>query len=166
MDFRAGVGYDVHRLAEHRELIVGGVAVPYERGLIGHSDADVLTHAVIDSLLGAMGAGDIGLLFPDTDGRYEGVSSLKLLREVKNIMRANNFTVANIDAVLIAEAPRFAPYARVMEQNIARSLEIAPSLVNVKATTEEGLGFTGDGSGIAAKAVCMLKKNEKDEKTP
>ena len=155
---RIGQGYDVHRLAEGRRLILGGVDIPYERGLDGHSDADVLVHAVMDALLGAAKGGDIGKLFPDTDPRYKGISSLELLRHVGALLRERGYAVVNIDATLIAQAPKVAPYKGQMEANIARCLEISQEQVNVKATTEEHLGFTGDGSGMSAQAVALLER--------
>ena len=157
-NLRIGHGYDVHRLVEGRKLILGGVEVPYERGLLGHSDADVLTHAVMDALTGASRLGDIGKLFPDTDPAYEGISSLKLLTKVGRLLEEKGYQVVNIDATLIAQAPKVGPYRRQMAENIASALQIQPEQVNVKATTEEHLGFTGDGSGMAAHAVALLEK--------
>lgn len=159
-NLRIGHGYDVHRLVEGRRLILGGVEIPYERGLLGHSDADVLTHAVMDALTGAARLGDIGKLFPDTDPAYAGISSLLLLREVGRLLREKGFAVVNIDATLLAQAPKVGPYRREMERNLAAALDVADEQVNVKATTEEGLGFTGDGSGMAAHAVVLLEKNK------
>ncbi|MCD7805899.1 MAG: 2-C-methyl-D-erythritol 2,4-cyclodiphosphate synthase [Lachnospiraceae bacterium] len=153
---RIGMGYDVHRLVEGRDLIIGGVTIPYEKGLLGHSDADVLLHAVMDALLGAAALGDIGLHFPDTDPAYQGVSSLKLLERVGEMLSEQLFFVENIDATIIAQAPKMRPYIHRMRANIADTLGIDISQVNVKATTEEGLGFTGSGEGISAQAVCML----------
>lgn len=158
-NLRIGHGYDVHRLTEGRRLILGGVEIPWERGLLGHSDADVLTHAVMDALTGASGLGDIGKLFPDTDPAYAGASSIGLLSRVGELLREKGYSVVNIDAVLLAQAPKVGPYRREMAENLAGALEIAPEQVNVKATTEEGLGFTGDGSGMAAHAVVLLEKN-------
>ena len=155
---RIGQGYDVHRLVEGRELILGGVTIPYEKGLLGHSDADVLTHAVMDALCGASKLGDIGKLFPDTDPRYAGISSLELLRQVASLLAEGGWTVVNIDATLLAQAPKVGPFRREMESKLAAALKIPPDRVNVKATTEEGLGFTGDGSGMAAHAVALLEK--------
>lgn len=155
-NFRIGHGYDVHRLVEGRPLVLGGVALPWERGLLGHSDADVLAHAVMDALLGAAGLQDIGTLFPDTDPRYEGASSMELLREAGRRLRARGFAVGNIDCTLLAQRPKIAPYKRQMAANLAAALGIAAEQVNVKATTEEGLGFTGDGSAMAAHAVALL----------
>ena len=152
---RIGHGYDVHRLVEGRKLILGGVDIPWERGLLGHSDADVLTHAVMDALTGAARLGDIGKLFPDTDPAYAGISSLKLLAEVGRLLNERGYQVVNIDATLLAQAPKVGPYKQEMAENMARALGIQPDQVNVKATTEEGLGFTGDGSGMAAHAVVL-----------
>ena len=153
---RVGTGYDVHRLTGGRELILGGVKIPYERGLLGHSDADVLLHAIMDALLGAAALGDIGKHFPDTDPVYKGISSMELLKKVGSLLEENCFLIENIDATIIAQAPKLRPYIETMQENIARTLGIAPEQVNVKATTEEGLGFTGSGEGIASQAVCML----------
>lgn len=153
---RVGFGYDVHRLVEGRPLILGGVNITYEKGLLGHSDADVLTHAVMDALLGAAGAGDIGRHFPDSDLRFRGISSLILLSRVGEILLEKGFEVINIDSVIIAQAPRLAPYMEDMAVNMAGALGVGVSQVNVKATTTEGLGFTGVGEGIAAKAVALL----------
>lgn len=153
---RIGMGYDVHRLAEDRALIIGGVEIPYEKGLLGHSDADVLLHAVMDALLGAAAMGDIGKHFPDTDPEYKGISSLILLEKVGELLRENGFIIENIDATIIAQAPKMRPYIDSMRENIARVLEVDISCVNVKATTEEGLGFTGSGEGISSQAICML----------
>jgi len=157
MNLRIGHGYDVHRLVEVRALILGGVENPWERGLLGHSDADVLVHAVMDALSGAARLGDIGQLFPDTDPAYAGISSLKLLAEVGRLLAEQGYAVVNIDATLLAQAPKIAPYKGQMTENIAKALRIEPERVNVKATTEEGLGFTGDGSGMAAYAVALLE---------
>ena len=154
---RIGHGYDVHRLVEGRQLILGGVDIPWEKGLLGHSDADVLVHAVMDALTGAARLGDIGKLFPDTDPAYAGISSLKLLAEVGRLLGEKGFAVVNIDATLLAQAPKVGPYKQQMAENIAAALGISPEQVNVKATTEEGLGFTGDGSGMAAHAVVLLE---------
>ncbi|OAT85190.1 2-C-methyl-D-erythritol 2,4-cyclodiphosphate synthase [Desulfotomaculum copahuensis] len=154
---RTGFGYDVHRLVEGRPLILGGVNVPYFRGLAGHSDADVLVHAVMDALLGAAGAGDIGRHFPDSDPRYAGISSLLLLEKTAHILAERGFKVHNIDAVVVAQAPKLAPYIPEMETNMTRVLGLDPGRVNVKATTTEGLGFTGAGEGIAAHAVASLE---------
>ena len=154
--FRVGHGYDVHRLVEGRKLILGGVELPYERGLLGHSDADVLVHAIMDALLGAAALGDIGKLFPDTDPEYAGADSLKLLAEVMRRLRAAGFEVSNIDATVVAQRPKLAPHIDAMRENIARAAALAPSQVSVKATTEEKLGFTGEGLGIAAHAVALI----------
>ena len=156
-NLRIGHGYDVHRLVEGRKLILGGVDIPWERGLLGHSDADVLAHAVMDALTGAARLGDIGKLFPDTDPAYAGISSLKLLAEVGRLLNERGYQVVNIDATLLAQAPKVGPYKQEMAENMARALGIQPDQVNVKATTEEGLGFTGDGSGMAAHAVVLLE---------
>lgn len=159
-NLRIGHGYDVHRLVEGRRLILGGVDILWEKGLLGHSDADVLTHAVMDALSGAARLGDIGKLFPDTDPAYAGISSLKLLENVGSLLEEKGFGVVNIDATLLAQAPKVAPYKQRMAENIAAALGIDAAQVNVKATTEEGLGFTGDGSGMAAHAVVLLEKSE------
>lgn len=153
---RIGMGYDVHKLVQGRKLIMGGVEIPYEKGLLGHSDADVLLHAVMDALLGAAALGDIGRHFPDTEEAYRGISSRKLLEHVKELLLEKCFFVENIDATIIAQAPKMRPYVDAMRENIARALEISVEQVNVKATTEEGLGFTGSGEGISAQAVCLL----------
>lgn len=153
---RVGMGYDVHRLVENRELIVGGVKIPYERGLLGHSDADVLLHAIMDALLGAAAMGDIGKHFPDTDPAYKGISSLELLGKVGELLEEKCFLIENIDATIIAQAPKMRPYIEEMREKIAGTLGISIEQVNVKATTEEGLGFTGSGEGISAQAICML----------
>lgn len=153
---RIGMGYDVHRLTEGRRLIMGGVEIPYEKGLLGHSDADVLLHAVMDALLGAAALGDIGKHFPDTDPAYKGISSVKLLEHVGELLTENRFLIENIDATIIAQAPKMRPHIDEMRVNIARALQIETEQVNVKATTEEGLGFTGAGEGISAQAICML----------
>ena len=158
-NLRIGHGYDVHRLVEDRPLILGGVTVPYEKGLLGHSDADVLTHAVMDALLGAAGLPDIGNLFPDNDKAFFNISSIYLLQQVALKLKEANVAVVNIDATLVAQAPKIAPYRLEMRQNIASALGIALEQVGVKATTEEHLGFTGDGSGMAAHAVVLLEKN-------
>lgn len=154
---RIGTGYDVHRLVEDRALIMGGVVIPYEKGLLGHSDADVLLHAIMDALLGAAALGDIGKHFPDSNEKYKGVSSMELLKEVKRMLDEELFIVENIDATIIAQRPKMAPYLQEMRENIAGVLQIDVSQVNVKATTEEGLGFTGEGLGIASQAVCLLE---------
>ena len=157
-NLRIGHGYDVHRLVPERKLILGGVEIPWDKGLLGHSDADVLVHAVMDALTGAARLGDIGKLFPDTDPAYKGISSLKLLGEVGRLLGEKGFAVVNIDAALLAQAPKVAPYKAQMAENIAGALGIESERVNVKATTEEGLGFTGDGSGMAAHAVVLLER--------
>ena len=157
-NLRIGHGYDVHRLAEGRKLILGGVDIPWERGLLGHSDADVLVHAVMDALAGAARLGDIGKLFPDTDPAYKDISSLRLLEEVGRLLRERGFAVVNIDAALLAQAPKVAPYKAQMAENIAAALGVEAEQVNVKATTEEGLGFTGDGSGMAVHAVALVER--------
>lgn len=153
---RIGTGYDVHRLVEGRKLILGGVEIPFEKGLLGHSDADVLLHAIMDALLGAAALGDIGKHFPDTDPAYEGISSLELLRQVGELLEERLFLIENIDATVIAQRPKLRPFIDTMQENIANALKIEISQVNVKATTEEGLGFTGNGEGISSQAVCIL----------
>lgn len=153
---RIGHGYDVHKLVENRPLIIGGVTIPYEKGLLGHSDADVLTHAVMDALLGAAALGDIGLHFPDSDPAYKGADSIKLLEHVGDLLESKMYYVENIDATILAQAPKMRPHIDDMRKNIANALRIELSCVNVKATTEEGLGFTGAGEGIAAHAVCLI----------
>ena len=153
---RIGMGYDVHRLTEDRKLIIGGVEIPYEKGLLGHSDADVLLHAIMDALLGAAALGDIGKHFPDTDPAYKGISSMELLRKVGELLEEHSFLIENIDATIIAQAPKMRPYIDTMRKNIAQALQIEVDQVNVKATTEEGLGFTGTGEGISSQAVCLL----------
>ena len=158
MNVRIGHGYDVHRLVAGRKCIIGGMDIPHETGLLGHSDADVLTHAVMDALLGAAGMADIGHLFPDTDPQYAGADSLQLLREVGRRLTQAGWTPGNIDATIMAQAPRMAPYLDGMRQNIAQALGIAEDAVNIKATTEEHLGFTGAKEGIAAHAVCLIEK--------
>lgn len=157
---RIGHGYDVHKLTEGRKLILGGIEIPFEKGLLGHSDADVLLHAVSDALLGAAALGDIGKLFPDTDEQFKGADSLLLLKEVVRRVHAEGFAVSNIDCTILAQRPKLAPHIPAMRQSIAAAADIALSAVSVKATTEEGLGFTGDGSGIAAHAVCLLQETE------
>lgn len=159
---RIGHGYDVHRLIEGRKLILGGVTVPYEKGLLGHSDADVLTHAIMDALLGAAAMGDIGKLFPDTDPAYAGADSMKLLEQVLLRLREQNYEIGNVDATILAQKPKLAPYLLSMRQNIARVCGVETEQISVKATTEEKLGFTGSGEGMAAHAVCLLvKQSEK-----
>ena len=154
---RVGLGYDVHKLVKDRELILGGVEIGYEYGLLGHSDADVLVHAIMDELLGSAALGDIGKHFPDTDERYKGISSITLLQHVTKLLKENGYRVGNIDAIIIAQKPKMAPHIENMRDNIARALEIERERVSVKATTEEGLGFTGTGEGIASQAICMLE---------
>lgn len=154
---RIGHGYDVHRLVEGRRLILGGVEVPFDKGLLGHSDADVLTHAVMDALLGACALGDIGHLFPDSDPAYAGADSLRLLDEVVSRLRQRGYRVGNVDAAVLAQAPKLAPYLEQMRRNLAWRLQVPVDAVSVKATTEEGLGFTGTGDGIAAHAVCLVE---------
>lgn len=153
---RIGMGYDVHRLVDGRPMIIGGVEIPYEKGLLGHSDADVLLHAISDALLGAAALGDIGKHFPDTDPAYKGISSMILLKKVGELLEEHLFLIENIDATIIAQAPKMRPHIDAMRANIAGALGIEISQVNVKATTEEGLGFTGVGEGISAQAICML----------
>ena len=155
---RIGHGYDVHRLTEGRDLILGGVKIPFEKGLLGHSDADVLVHAVMDALLGAAGLGDIGLHFPDTDDAFRRADSLKLLKEVRRLLLEDGYTVGNIDATVLCQRPKLSPYIECMKKNIAGILGLDPCFVNIKATTEEHLGFTGEGLGIAAHAVCIIEK--------
>jgi len=155
---RIGMGYDVHRLVEGRDLILGGVKIEYEKGLLGHSDADVLLHAIMDALLGAAALGDIGKHFPDTDPQYKGISSIKLLEHVGKLLEENNYFISNIDATVIAQAPKLRPYIDTMNENIAKALNIELNQINVKATTEEGLGFTGTGEGISSQAICMLNE--------
>ena len=159
-NLRIGHGYDVHRLVEGRPLILGGMAVPYEKGLDGHSDADVLLHAIMDALLGAAALGDIGRHFPDSDPAYAGVSSMVLLKSVGGILKHAGYAVVNIDATVLAQAPKLAPYIEEMRRRIAETLGIGHDCVSVKATTEEGLGFTGEGRGIAAHAVALIEKTE------
>lgn len=153
---RIGMGYDVHKLVEDRKLIIGGVEIDYELGLLGHSDADVLLHAISDALLGAAALGDIGKHFPDTDPKYKGADSIVLLKEVKKMLDEKNYLIENVDATIIAQRPKMRPYIDKMRENIANALEIDVECVNVKATTEEGMGFTGEGKGISAQAICML----------
>lgn len=155
---RVGMGYDVHKLTEGRDLILGGVTIPWEKGLLGHSDADVLIHAVMDALQGAAALGDIGRHFPDTDPAYKGISSLNLLEHVMCLLNRNGFSVGNVDAVIIAQKPKMAPHIPQMRKNLAEAMGIPEDRVNVKATTEEGLGFTGSGEGIASQAVCLLEE--------
>ena len=155
---RIGHGYDVHRLVEERKLILGGVDIPHEKGLLGHSDADVLVHALMDAMLGALALGDIGKLFPDNDPGYKGADSLELLKKVARLVRAQNYELGNADCTIIAQRPRLAPYIDVMRENISRALGVDIARISVKATTEEHLGFTGEGLGIAAHAVVLLEE--------
>ena len=155
---RIGSGYDVHKLVEKRKLILGGVEIPYEKGLLGHSDADVLIHAIMDALLGAAALGDIGKHFPDSDNNFKNISSLVLLRNVCLLLKNSGYTTINIDSTIIAQRPKLAAYIDLMRSHIAEALEVSVDSVNVKATTEEGLGFTGSGEGIAAQAVCLIEK--------
>jgi len=154
---RIGTGYDVHRLTEGRKLIIGGVEIPYEKGLLGHSDADVLLHAIMDALLGAAALGDIGLHFPDSDESFRGISSIELLKRVRRLLLEKGYTINNVDSTIIAQAPKMRPYIDEMKKNIANALLLPIDDINVKATTEEGLGFTGQGEGIAAQAVCLIE---------
>lgn len=160
---RVGLGYDVHQLVSGRKLILGGVQIPYDRGLLGRSDADVLLHAITDALLGAAGLGDIGRHFPDTEERYEGIASLVLLGRAAQLLGNAGWRVGNLDAVIIAQAPRLSPYINEMNNNIARVLGLNPDCINIKATTTEGLGFTGAGEGIAAYAAALINKMEEKE---
>lgn len=155
---RIGMGYDVHKLVEGRKLILGGVNVPYEKGLLGHSDADVLVHAIMDSLLGAAALGDIGKHFPDTDPAYKGADSIELLRHVKKLLDENHYMISNIDATVIAQRPKLAPFISDMKTTIAEALGVSENQVNIKATTEEGLGFTGAGEGISSQSICLLEE--------
>lgn len=153
---RIGQGYDVHRLVENRKLIIGGIEIPYEKGLLGHSDADVLVHAIMDSLLGACALGDIGKHFPDNDSEYKNANSIELLKKVCELVKSNGYEIANIDSTVIAQAPKLSPYIDKMRENIATACNININQVSVKATTEEHLGFTGEGLGISANAICLL----------
>jgi 2-C-methyl-D-erythritol 2,4-cyclodiphosphate synthase len=155
---RVGIGYDVHKLVENRKLIIGGVEIPHEKGLLGHSDADVLLHAVMDSILGALALGDIGKHFPDTDEKYKGADSIKLLEFVYNLILEKGYCIGNLDCTIIAQAPKMAPHIQNMRANIAKSLNTDIENINVKATTEEGLGFTGNKEGISAQSICFLVK--------
>lgn len=157
---RIGMGYDVHRLEENRKLILGGVEIPFEKGLAGHSDADVLLHAIMDALLGAAGLGDIGTHFPDTDPAYRGISSMKLLQQVGRLLNDKLYVIGNIDATIVAQKPKLLPYRQEMLKNISAALGISESQINIKATTEEGLGFTGNGEGISSQAVVLLDSVE------
>ena len=158
MNIRVGTGYDVHKLVEGRDLILGGVNIPHTTGLLGHSDADVLLHAIMDAILGAAAMGDIGKHFPDTDPQYKGASSMKLLEHVLGLIQEAGYEIGNIDATIIAQKPKLRPYIAQMEENIAATLKLAPDQINVKATTEEGLGFTGSLEGISTQAICCLYK--------
>ena len=158
-----GIGYDVHRLVSGRKLILGGVDIPFEKGLLGHSDADVLVHAVCDALLGAAGLGDIGVHFPDTDPEYKDISSIKILAQTYELISRKNFKVMNIDSTIFADAPKLSPYGEAMKKNIARTIEIEPRCVNVKATTLEGLGMIGKGEGIGAMCVALLELRKRNE---
>jgi len=155
---RVGMGYDVHKLVEGRDLILGGVKIPYEKGLLGHSDADVLLHAITDAILGAAALGDIGKHFPDSDPKYKGADSLKLLQSARELLDQENYYIENVDATIIAQKPKMAPHIPKMRENVARVLGIDISQVNIKATTEEGLGFTGTGAGISSQAICMISQ--------
>ena len=158
---RVGLGYDVHKLVEGRKLIIGGVDIPHEKGLLGHSDADVLIHAVMDSIIGALALGDIGKHFPDTDEKYKGADSIKLLEFVYNLIDEKGYDIGNIDCTIIAQSPKMAPHIQSMRENIAKALNTSVENINVKATTEEGLGFTGAKEGIAAQSICLLVKVDK-----
>ncbi len=160
---RVGIGYDVHRLGEGEELILGGVKIPYKLGLIGHSDADVLTHAIMDAILGALGRKDIGYHFPDTDVKYKGISSLQLLVRIKDLMVEDGYKLGNLDTVIVAQSPRLAPFIDQMVENIALILKESPTKINIKATTTEKLGFTGRGEGISAQAIVILKNGRESE---
>ena len=155
---RIGMGYDVHKLVAGRCLVLGGVEIPYEKGLLGHSDADVLTHAVMDAILGAMGLGDIGRMFPDSSAEFAGISSLVLLERVAEVMEAHGYALVNLDCCVVAQSPKLSPYIIEMEERLCRCCRSTKGTINVKATTEEGLGFTGTGEGMAAHAVCLLQK--------
>ena len=153
-----GIGYDVHKLVAGRKLVLGGVEIPFEKGLLGHSDADVLVHAVCDALLGAAAMGDIGLHFPDTDPKFKNISSIKLLAETNDLIHSNGFIIGNIDATIFAEAPKMGPYREIMQKNLASTVEVDPGCINIKATTTEGLGYLGRGEGIGAMSVALLEK--------
>jgi 2-C-methyl-D-erythritol 2,4-cyclodiphosphate synthase len=155
---RVGIGYDVHKLVTGRKLILGGVVIPFEKGLLGHSDADVLVHAVCDALLGAAAMGDIGLHFPDTDPKFKDISSIKLLAETNEMVHRQGYTIGNIDTIIFAEAPKIGPYRKMMQAKLASTLEVEPNCINIKATTTEGLGFIGKGDGIGAMCVALLEK--------
>ena len=154
---RIGMGYDVHKLVSDRKLIIGGVNIPYELGLLGHSDADVLLHAIMDSILGAAALGDIGKHFPDTDDRFKGISSILLLENVGNLIQEHGYKIVNIDATIIAQKPKMLPYIDKMRENVAKALNIQLNQINKKATTEEGLGFTGKLEGISSQAICLIE---------
>jgi 2-C-methyl-D-erythritol 2,4-cyclodiphosphate synthase len=156
---RVGMGYDVHKLVYDRDLILGGVTIPYEKGLLGHSDADVLIHAIMDSLLGAAALGDIGKHFPDTDNSFKGISSIILLEKVRDILLTSNYQIVNIDATIVAQRPKMALFIPQMVKNMSKALNISKNQLNVKATTEEGLGFTGTGDGISCQSICLIQKN-------
>lgn len=156
MQFRVGIGYDVHKLSKNRKLIIGGIEIPYNYGLLGHSDADVLTHAIMDAMLGALALGDIGKIFPDSDISYKGISSMVLLERVNNMIMEKGYKIVNIDSVIVAEKPKFAPYIDDIKKSLCRCLDLDAGLLSVKATTEEGLGFTGQSLGIAAKTVVLV----------
>lgn len=158
MGIRVGLGYDVHKLVEGRKLILGGIDIPYEKGLLGHSDADVLIHAIIDSLAGASKKGDIGRLFPDTDDAFKDISSIELLKKTNNLLISDGFKIINIDCVIVAQKPKLITYINGMEKKISSCLNIEENCISIKATTEEGLGFTGNGEGISAKAICLIEK--------
>ncbi|MCC0633893.1 2-C-methyl-D-erythritol 2,4-cyclodiphosphate synthase [Clostridioides sp. ZZV15-6388] len=153
---RIGLGYDVHKLTEERKLIIGGVEIPHDKGLLGHSDADVLIHAIMDSILGALALGDIGKHFPDTDEKYKGIDSMKLLEHVYNLITSKGYKIGNIDSTIIAQSPKMAPHIERMRKNIAKVLNTDIENINIKATTEEGLGFTGAKQGIASQSICLL----------
>lgn len=157
---RVGIGYDVHRLGEGEMFVLGGIKIPYEKGLIGHSDADVLTHAIMDAILGALGKKDIGYHFPDTDQQYRGISSLKLLEQVREIMMTEGYEVGNLDTVILAQAPKLAPYMDQMAGNLASVLLCSPEQINIKATTTEKLGYIGRGEGVAAEAIILIRRRE------
>lgn len=157
---RVGIGYDVHRLGEGEMFVLGGIEIPYEKGLIGHSDADVLTHAIMDAILGALGKKDIGYHFPDTDQQYRGISSLKLLEQVREIMMTEGYEVGNLDSVILAQAPKLAPYMDQMAGNLASVLLCSPEQINIKATTTEKLGYIGRGEGVAAEAIILIRRRE------
>ncbi|RBP44854.1 2-C-methyl-D-erythritol 2,4-cyclodiphosphate synthase [Garciella nitratireducens] len=157
---RVGMGYDVHQLVENRQLIIGGVLIPYEKGLLGHSDADVLVHAIMDSLLGAAALGDIGKHFPDTDFKYKGVSSLKLLSDVVNKIKKKGYQIKNIDGIIVAQKPKCAPYIQKMRENLVNTMKIDLNQINIKATTTEGLGFIGKQEGVACYAVALLEEEK------